>query len=152
MYSSVPSPSWSQRSSSFTWSFTGTFPATWGISLLRMIATSVDSVPLVQAQSQTHSSRDDKTMAGWRGFNDHTCSQEWTLAGGVPNVHDLNAHRIHRTISTLKEFDPIGFRPRVRAAGPAGLAYAPAASHEAMSARPNAVAWWPLKDICESWR
>ena len=40
------------------------------------------------------------------------------------NVHDLNAHRIHRTISGFKEFDLMGFRPRARAVGPAGLAYA----------------------------
>jgi hypothetical protein len=82
-------------------------------------------------------------------FNDYTFSQERTLAGGVPNVHDLNAHRIYRTISCLKEFDQMGFRPRVQAVGPASLAYALAASHEAMSARPNAAARWPLKDVCE---
>ncbi len=46
----------------------------------------------------------------------------------------------------------MGFRPRVRAVGPAGSAYALAASHEAMSARPNAAAWWPLKDVCEHLR
>jgi hypothetical protein len=64
-------------------------------------------------------------------------------------VHALNAHRIHRTISGLKEFDPMGFRPRVRAVSPAGSAYALAASHEAMFARPNVAARWPLKDVCE---
>ena len=74
------------------------------------------------------------------------------MRGGVPNVHGLNAHRIRRTISGLKEFDPMGFRPCVRAVGPAGLAYALAAGHEAMSARPNAAARWPLKDICENLR
>ncbi len=67
-------------------------------------------------------------------------------------MHDLNAHRIHRIISGLKDFDLMGFRPRVRAVGPAGLAYALAASHEAMSARPNAAALWPLKDVCERLR
>jgi hypothetical protein len=39
----------------------------------------------------------------------------------------------------------MGFRPRVHAVDPAGSAYALAASHEAMSARPNVAAWWPLK-------
>ncbi len=67
----------------------------------------------VQTQYQSHSSRNDRTMADWRRFNDHTFSQEWTLAGGV----DLIAHRIHRTFSGLKEFDPMGFKPRVRAVG-----------------------------------
>ncbi len=70
--------------------------------MLRMIAT---SVLLVQAESQSPSSR-DSTMADWRRFNDHTVSQEWTLAGGVPNAHGLD---VHRTISGLKEFEPIGF-------------------------------------------
>jgi hypothetical protein len=106
-------------------------------------------VQLVQAQSQSQSSLNDRTMADWRRFNDHTFSQERTLAGGVPKVHDLNARRIHRKISGLKEFGPMGFRPRVRTVGPAGLVYALAASHEAMFARPNAAARWPLKDASE---
>jgi hypothetical protein len=38
-------------------------------------------------------------MTDWRRFNYYTFSQKWTHAGGVPNVRDLNAYRIHRTIT-----------------------------------------------------
>jgi hypothetical protein len=44
-------------------------------------------------------------------------SQEETLAGGVPNVHGLHKHRIHRNSRTAKK----------EANGPAGVASAPSA-------------------------
>ncbi len=88
----------SPRSNWFTWrlrwSFTDTFPVTQGISLLWMIAT-----PAQLFQARTHSSSKDGLIAYCQRFDEHTFSQEWALAGGVPNVYDLNAHRIHRTIN-----------------------------------------------------
>ncbi len=57
-------------------------------------------------QARTHSNRNHRYMADWRRFNDHTFSQEWTPAGGVPNVHDLNAHWIHRLICAAWKIDP----------------------------------------------
>jgi hypothetical protein len=48
------------------------------------------------------------------GFNDHTFSQEETLAGGVPNVHGLHKHRFHRNSRTAKK----------ETNGPAGVASA----------------------------
>ena len=42
-----------------------------------------------------------------QGFNDHTFSQEGTLAGGVPNVRGLQEHRLHRKLqNALKRNRP----------------------------------------------
>ncbi len=64
--------------------------------------------------SKTHlaaGNRDSKCQ----GFNDHTFSQEETLAGGVPNVLGLQKHSLHRNSRTAtKETD-----------GLAGVATAP---------------------------
>jgi hypothetical protein len=53
------------------------------------------------SSSKTHlaaGNRDSKCQ----GFNDHTFSQEETLAGGVPNVRGLQKHRLHRNSRTAK--------------------------------------------------
>ncbi len=54
------------------------------------------------SSSKTHlaaGNRDSKCQE----FNDHTFSQEETLAGGVPNVRGLQKHSLHRNSRTAKK-------------------------------------------------
>ncbi len=98
-----------------------------------MVANDDNAFSCFQARTRPESSRNYRLMAGWR------LEQEWTLAWGVlknPNVHHLNAHGIHRTISAAWNIDLMG----CLAVGPAGFAYTLAAGHAIMSAGSNTTA------------
>ena len=87
-----------------------------GVGLTTVSAELLRSPLCLFSSSKTHLAAGNRESK-CHGFNDHTFSQEETLAGGVPNVHGLHKHRIHRNSRTAKK----------ETNGPAGVASAPSA-------------------------
>jgi len=77
-------------------------------------------------------------------------SQEETLAGGVPNVHGLHGHRIHRTSKAAKKENRRASRCCISAVGPAYSAGFRAAMppRDARSSLLHPTALWHWKVSC----
>jgi hypothetical protein len=78
-------------------------------------------------------------------------SQEETLTGGVPNVHGLHGHRIHRTSKAAKKENRRASRCCISAVGPAYSAGVRAAVPLPVPTCSAPAAHWPLEDqLCPS--
>ena len=72
-------------------------------------------------------------------------SQEETLAGGVPNVHGLHGHRIHRTSKAAKKRKPTGQPVLHLRSGPSLLGWGPCCYATARSSLLHPAALWHWK-------
>jgi hypothetical protein len=75
-------------------------------------------------------------------------SQEETLAGGVPNVHGLHGHRIHRTSKAAKKRKPTGQPVLHQRRGPSLLGRVPCCNATARSSLLHTAALWHWKVSC----
>ena len=75
-------------------------------------------------------------------------SQEETLAGGVPNVHGLHGHRIHRTSKAAKKRKPTGQPVLHQRRGPSLLGRVPCCNATARSSLLHPTALWHWKVSC----